>query len=1251
MQGTYQDVQNHINAAKRANQPQMSMDDLTTLVGEKRAAGKSFSESEAPQVIDLINRATPDEFAQIDAMITGDVRKNPQVRQALKARGEAIRAEKASQSHAEGKVTPAEENVAPAVQENVLPLDESALTVQKVKNGNIESEIYTDANGNVVKEIHTDGNGNVIERRYNSDGTIEEIHTVDGHTKNIFKDENGEIISTSEQGEAVHSEADEPPVEPKKVADEPTVKKEPVEEPTKTSAEDKVASSDDVEVVKVEDEGQAPKVADDDVEVVKVEDEGQAPKVGDDDVEVVKVEDEGQAPKVVDDDVKVVKVEDEGQVPKVVDDDVEVVVEENPVQLEQARAQEVERIANEAQQHVSDVPEAEMTPQEKSTWQTFKMQLANVKNMSVDEIRALGQKLVQFAKSSTQAVKTKIQTILNDLRALIKTKSTNANAVQNNNAVAPKPVNNDVTVNARSAVNRPELNKYRYNPNGSIQEGKAFTIYPRDNVHMEQVARDLDYIIRNNGLELPETNIVGDRAMGDSGRLFYRYEYNTGKVKDEVLDLSSSSDYARYKSLYDSNSGRVKRHGEGRYLADDMTVADDPWFNFNPADPHSRPDFQCVSAGQRAQTLADNMPQVKDADALKNYANQKGTAQSDFVDGNGYVAYEENGITYQVHYEDGVPTALRVAEGENKSYFKFDENGNKVSINRDEFISLKNSSDMKLKNAHMTKFIDNDDVVEIVVEPTLDSSPDVEVLVLDDQIAGLKSKYPQFSSYLDYVSEVNSIDLEFIAEAMNRYPQYAKDIAQLARSNPNIKFGIDLFNKPSNQIDRVVQTIEQHPQYHDEIINFMSVQRKGLNDTSDPVIALENYIITLDSYPQYKNFITELAKNPNLDEASLDIRTLVMQYGNNAQAMQDIAYMSSKHYTVETIQNKYNAMQQYPELRNILYSDAPKYELIDKAPEYTPNDIKQNRTILRQRLEHDFPNELDNFRKTLGDEFYNNVQWEEIILSNASPQQIRRILNELNDEAKFFARTDVNERTYGKNIQWASEINQIAENADVLIRNGATFDEVINNIASDYKGYDEATQLASNSKFDSTDRRLYSGQYRGNWESQRGFDHGASTPFGPDLYGSYYDRFKNLLGVNRQSPYSDVKLTQFGHITRGDCMLHPINDVVNPGMRHINERFDELKPFINKVQNGEPLTPRERVIVDDKISEMYYIMANVMPWARGSNGISDIFMRSLYKSLNIDKPALAHGVSLDLEAFCYSLDEYKARWNTFFVNN
>ena len=74
-------------------------------------------------------------------------------------------------------------------------------------------------------------------------------------------------------------------------------------------------------------------------------------------------------------------------------------------------------------------------------------------------------------------------------------------------------------------------------------------------------------------------------------------------------------------------------------------------------------------------------------------------------------------------------------------------------------------------------------------------------------------------------------------------------------------------------------------------------------------------------------------------------------------------------------------------------------------------------------------------------------------------------------------------------------------------------------------------------------------------------------------------------------------------------------------------------------------------MANEKIAEIYFLMANSMPYERGSNGISDILMRSIYKSLGIEQPAIKQGVSLDLEAFCMDLDEYKKKWNSFFENN
>lgn len=129
--------------------------------------------------------------------------------------------------------------------------------------------------------------------------------------------------------------------------------------------------------------------------------------------------------------------------------------------------------------------------------------------------------------------------------------------------------------------------------NGSKQQGKAFTIYPKNNQDMAQIAKDLDYIIRKSKLETSGSHIVGDNQMGGTGRLFYRYEFNSKQYKDEILDLSKKGDRSRYyqEDKYGNQIGGYydANRGEGRYLADDMTIEDDIWRNFDPSDPNAQP--------------------------------------------------------------------------------------------------------------------------------------------------------------------------------------------------------------------------------------------------------------------------------------------------------------------------------------------------------------------------------------------------------------------------------------------------------------------------------------------------------------------------------------------------------------------------------------------------------------------------------------------------------------------------------------
>jgi len=480
---------------------------------------------------------------------------------------------------------------------------------------------------------------------------------------------------------------------------------------------------------------------------------------------------------------------------------------------------------------------------------------------------------------------------------------------------------------------------------------------------------------------------------------------------------------------------------------------------------------------------------------------------------------------------------------------------------------------------------------------------------------------------------------------LKKYPQNADDIVTLLSSNKHIKTGYDLDGIQAPDIDNVMKAITADPELKDDIMNFMSVQRKSAWDTTSSTKQLDKFVYALKKFPNQKDVINTLSKNPNLDGA--DINVIMHEYGSNPQLLDDVLKLSSKGYTELSISTKIEAMEHNPKLREAYLSDSSEFTLIDKNPANTPSEVIQKRFDTRDKLEADFSAELQTLKNTLGDEYFAKVQWEEIIPPNTSQSEIKAILDDLNDSSKFFARTTVNERNYGKNIKWASEMNNISNAASTRITEGESFDTVIRDIAQDYKAYDECTTLGSN--VNESDRRRFSGVYRGKYN-----DGGASTPFDKTgSYQEYYDRFSKMLadannGIERPKPYPDVELTNFATIDRGDCMIHPRSRTVEPGMKHIGERYDELKPLVEKVKNGGTLTDTEIASAHEKIAEMYYIMGNIMPWARGSNGISDIFMRSMYKSLGIDQPALKRGVSLDLEAFCMPMKEYKEKWNSFF---
>ena len=527
-----------------------------------------------------------------------------------------------------------------------------------------------------------------------------------------------------------------------------------------------------------------------------------------------------------------------------------------------------------------------------------------------------------------------------------------------------------------------------------------------------------------------------------------------------------------------------------------------------------------------------------------------------------------------------------------------------------------------------------------------------------DDYATIKGIIGQNVSDVDVLLDIKMIrncsneDIKNLSDILGKNLRYKNEILDIVKSNYNIKFGEALDGNIASHIDDIIKLIEANPNYKEQIVDYIKVQRRANNDTSNPTTSIDNYINTLNKYPEHQDFIIELTKNGNLDAKSTDggintIEAALNLYIKSGYKKEDILILARQNYTVQNIRSSLATIKKYPELRDIILNESPVYKLIDNTPANTSNDIIEKRSNIKEYLELNYPNEMKQLKQTLGEKFFLNVKWEEIISTNATRQDAELILNTLNESSKFFARTSFNEQLYGKNIQWASKMNDISNGAEYLISQGKEFDSVLSYISHEYHAYDEATTLETNLA-QRNDRRLASGKYRGDDVPNQQY----ITPFEQaGSYAEYFDRFTNVENP-RKRPYEDVHLTSISCFDDNTgTMYHPQNKYVEPGLNYVWERYNELRPLFDKVKNNQKLSKQDISYANEKIAEIYFLMANVMPYERGSNGISDILMRSIYKGLGVNQPALKHGVSLDLEAFCMDLNEYKNKWNSFFENN
>ena len=241
----------------------------------------------------------------------------------------------------------------------------------------------------------------------------------------------------------------------------------------------------------------------------------------------------------------------------------------------------------------------------------------------------------------------------------------------------------------------------------------------------------------------------------------------------------------------------------------------------------------------------------------------------------------------------------------------------------------------------------------------------------------------------------------------------------------------------------------------------------------------------------------------------------------------------------------------------------------------------------------------------------------------------------------FFVRI----KGYGKNPDWAKKVIETADNTVGYIRQICNFEETIRRITN---GVIDANKLISSDAEKQTHTGILRTKRLG-WNHKSCWDSstGLITTYSKNpknRYKSYADRLDYVVNHPLENPFR-IELTRPVHEKDfGKFMEHGNGKYIHTAFSIIDRIYNKLySAFISNEVKKENLKE-----VNDSIAEIRWILAHTTPWERGSDAISNIFIRSIYKAMGVKTYPLKKGISLDLEAYCTNLDDYKNKFATYF---
>lgn len=228
-------------------------------------------------------------------------------------------------------------------------------------------------------------------------------------------------------------------------------------------------------------------------------------------------------------------------------------------------------------------------------------------------------------------------------------------------------------------------------------------------------------------------------------------------------------------------------------------------------------------------------------------------------------------------------------------------------------------------------------------------------------------------------------------------------------------------------------------------------------------------------------------------------------------------------------------------------------------------------------------------------------------------------------------------RGYGRNPLWADKTIKTADTAVDLIRKDTSAENVLKFITA---GISKANKFCLE-----LFKREHSGilrAFRDGWKHEDFGSQKLITGYNLDRYKIYKERLNKTHLNPLRNPYSNIGLTR----PNGNILYHGRAENINNALDYVFELSKKIFPkFIH--QEVEPKDMKE---INKTIAEIRWVLAHSTPWTRGSDAISNVFMRAMYKAIGVKTSPLKKGVSLDLEAYCTQLSDYKGNFVKYFEN-